>query len=156
MHHHFSEVYKLIINARQRTASSVNHELIELYWKIGQYIHHKTLGENWGKNIVNQLSEYIREKDPLIKGFSPQNLWRMKQFFEVYRGNKKLSALTREITWTNNMIIIAKAKTKAERAFYLQLCIQENYSSREIERQIESGLPDLLAVYTVIVTGYFL
>jgi len=36
-----------------------------------------------------------------IKGFSAQNVWRMKQFYETYEGNKKLSTLSREIGWSN-------------------------------------------------------
>ena len=136
----FLEVYDLIVQAKQRAVLSVNYELINLYWNVGQYINNKVSSENWGKGIVSNLSDFIRQKDTQIKGFSPQNMWRMKQFFETYETNEKLSALTRETTWTNNMTIIAKSKTEQEREFYLRLSVKEKYSSRELERQIDSGI----------------
>ena len=64
----------------------------------------------------------------------------MKQFFETYNENPKLSALTREISWTNNMLILSKSKTETEKEFYINLVIKERYSSRELERQIDSGI----------------
>jgi predicted nuclease of restriction endonuclease-like (RecB) superfamily len=62
----------------------------------------------------------------------------MKQFYETYI-NSKLSALLRELSWTNNILIFSKSKTFEEREFYIRLSIQERYSSRELERQIDSG-----------------
>lgn len=64
----------------------------------------------------------------------------MKQFYETYYGNKKLSPLVREIGWTNNMIIVVQAKTEVEKEFYLKLTARENYSKKELLRQFESGL----------------
>jgi len=75
-----------------------------------------------------------------MSGFSSPNLWRMKQFYELYANDKKLSPLVREISWTNNLIIISKSKTREERAFYIQLSINERLSKRELERQIDSAL----------------
>jgi len=72
-----------------------------------------------------------------INGFSPQNIWRMRQFYETYKENVKLSALLREISWTNNLIIMARTKTNEEREFYLTLTAQNKYSKRELERQID-------------------
>jgi len=63
----------------------------------------------------------------------------MKQFYENYSGELKLSALLREISWTNNMLILSKTKSLEEKEFYLKLCIKEQYSSRELERQLDSG-----------------
>lgn len=63
----------------------------------------------------------------------------MKQFYEAYFLNKKLSALLRELSWTNNMLILSKAKSLEEKEFYIRLSIKEKYSSRELERQIDSG-----------------
>jgi len=52
-----------------------------------------------------------------IKGFSPQNIWRMKQFYELYKGNEKLSPLVREISWTNNILIMMAARTDEDGNF---------------------------------------
>lgn len=64
----------------------------------------------------------------------------MKQFYETYKDTPKLSPLVRQISWTNNLIIFGRAKSEEEREFYLRLTIQEKYSSRELERQINSSV----------------
>lgn len=90
--------------------------------------------------MVKDFSDFIQRHYVGIKGFSPQNIWRMKQFFETYNGNEKLSPLVREISWTNNVLIMMAAKTDEEREFYLVLSSKYKYSKRELERQIDSGL----------------
>lgn len=136
----FNEILTLIHSAKQKAFAQVNSTLIELYSNIGQYISTKTTKENWGKSVVNELAEYIKAQDPTLKGFSDKNLWRMKQFYEIYKDNKKLSALLRELNWTNHLLIISASKSEEEREFYLLLASQAKYSSRELERQIKSGI----------------
>jgi len=87
----------------------------------------------------NKLADYLQMNEPGLSGFSDKNLWRMKQFYELYKDNPKLSPLVREISWTNNLIILSRTGTIEEREFYLRLCIREKYSKRELERQINSG-----------------
>lgn len=136
----FQEVLAMIKKARYKTLKIINNELIDLYWKIGAYIFHKSKKDGWGSATVKSLSRYLKETEPNSKGFSSQNLWRMRQFYETYYQNKKLSLLVREIGWTNNMLIIAQTKTEVEKEFYLQLTIREKYSKNELSRQLESGL----------------
>ncbi|MEA1934101.1 MAG: DUF1016 N-terminal domain-containing protein [Thermodesulfobacteriota bacterium] len=54
----------------------------------------------WGQAVVRQLADYIRKTDQNSKGFSPQNLWRIKQFYETYGEREKLSPLVRELHGT--------------------------------------------------------
>ena len=136
----FTEVVELVRSARHRAYRAVNTELIELYWQVGDYLSHKVVEEEWGKGTVQQLAAYIRQVEPNIKGFSQQNLWRMKQFYEVYHGSANLSPLVRDLPWTHNLIILSKTKREEEREFYLRMAVQEGYSKRELERQIDSGL----------------
>ncbi len=63
----------------------------------------------------------------------------MKQFFETYQADKKLSALVRELPWTHNTIIFSRCKSAEEREYYLKMCIKERYSSRELDRQISAS-----------------
>jgi predicted nuclease of restriction endonuclease-like (RecB) superfamily len=63
----------------------------------------------------------------------------MRQFYEAYRQKQFVSAVLTQISWTNHMIILSKSKSKEEREFYLALSIKEHYSSRELERQMDSG-----------------
>jgi len=136
----FLEVVKLIQESRFNAYKAVNTELIDLYWRVGEYIGNRIINEEWGKSIVVQLAQYIQSAEPDIKGFSDKNLWRMKQFFETYKDHPKLSALLRENTWTNNLAIFSRSKSIEEKEFYLRLCAKEMYSSRELERQMNSGV----------------
>lgn len=90
----------------RNAVKAVNQELIELYWKTGECISDKCSNERWGNSEVENLPDFIRKSEPNTKGFSSQNLWRMKQFYETYYHNEKLSPLVREIGWTNNMIVV--------------------------------------------------
>jgi len=135
----FEEILGLIKSARQRVLKSINTELIDLYWNVGRFISENCSKNNWGENTIENLSQFIIEKEPDLKGFSPQNLWRMRQFHETYCQNEILSPLVREISWSNNLLILSKTKDLNEKEFYIRLCIKGNYSKRELERQIESG-----------------
>lgn len=134
----FDEVLKLIQESRINALKSVNKELINLYWSIGQYISNKIQLEGWGKQTTERLSDYIQQKQLGIKGFSAQNLWRMKQFYETYANNEILSPLVTELSWTHNRLIMSKTKTNDEKEFYFKLAIKEKYSKRELERQLDS------------------
>lgn len=136
----FDKILNMITTAKEKAVFAVNTELISLYWNIGKYISNKIDSSDWGKGIVKNLAEYIDNNISDTKGFSSQNLWRMKQFYEIYCQNSKLSSLVRELSWTNNLLIFSKANSVEEREFYIKLSIKERYSSRELERQMDSGL----------------
>ena len=136
----FTEVIQFIKQARFNAIKSVNTELIGLYWKIGEYISKKIETAEWGQSIVDQLAKYLDRNEPDLKGFSNKNLWRMKQFYESYKDSPILSTLLREISWSHNLSIFSRCKTTEEREFYLKLAKNENYSFRELERQITSGV----------------
>jgi len=134
----FFDVVQRIKTAQQKAFSQANIFLIELYWDIGKLISEKVASQSWGKGVVSQLAQYIEKTASEIKGFSDKNLWRMKQFYETYRDNEKLSPLVKEIPWTHNTIIFSRCKTEEEREYYLTLCKKDRYSSRELDRQIDS------------------
>lgn len=136
----FDEIISIIDNARTRAMRAVNAELINMYWEIGSYISEKVGRDGWGKNTVSEFSDFLQNYYPSAKGFSPQNIWRMKQFYETYRGKEKLSPLVREVSWSNNLLILAGCKTDEAREFYLTLCSKNSYSKRELDRQISSML----------------
>lgn len=135
----FDEVVELIRAARQQAVRAVNTELIELYWRIGDYLHRKIESDGWAKGTVVRLAAYIAQREPGLRGFSSQNLWRMRQFFLAYRDDPKLSSLVRVLPWTHNLIVLGQSKRPEERAFYLRMAAQETWSSRELERQFRLG-----------------
>ncbi len=136
----FSSALELIKDARQSTFRNINRELIDLYWNFGQFVSTKTAKDDWGKGTVKELAAYIKEQEPELKGFNERNIWRMKQFYETYADNRKLSTLWSLLSWSHNRIIMSRCKSNEEREFYLQKSAQENYSVRELERQISSAL----------------
>lgn len=142
----FREVVALIERARERAYQAVNTELIDLYWGVGERISQRITSDGWGKSTIISLAAYIRRRNPNARGFSAQNLWRMRQFYETWRGGKKLSALLRELSWTNNMLILGKCKRPEERELYLRLAAREKWASRQLERQIDSALFERIAL----------
>lgn len=137
----FADVVGMIRKAKQRAYTAVNSALIDLYWQIGKYISTQVASAAWGKSVVEQLADYIRNQEPNSEGFSKQNLWRMKQFYETYKdADEILSTLSREISWSHNILIMSHCKTNEEREFYMRMATKERYSVRELERQINSAL----------------
>lgn len=136
----FSPVINWIRDAHHQVYSYANRALINLYWQIGQYLSEQTQNGGWGKSVVKSLSEYIQQTEPGAEGFSAQNLWRMKQFYETYCGNEKLSTLLRDLSWSNNLLIMNRCKTDEEREYYLRTTKQEHWSYRTLDRQISAGV----------------
>lgn len=135
----FNDIIHLIQKSRINAIKAVNKELINLYWNIGEYISIKIEQSEWGQGVVSELSNFIQNNHPELKGFSDKNLWRMKQFYETYKDFPKLSTLLREISWSNNILIFSRCKTLEEREFYLKLSSKEKYSYRELDRQISAS-----------------
>lgn len=137
---HFDEVLTLIEQARQRATQAVNTQLVDLYWQVGAYISHKLDQAEWGDAVVGQLAEYLAQTQPGLRGFTRPNLFRMRQFFETYRDDEKVSPLVRQLPWTHNLIIMSQSKRPEEREFYLRMTIKEKWSKRELERQLKTAL----------------
>ncbi len=136
----FVDVIQLIKQSRFNAIKAVNSELIHLYWNIGEYISKKIENSEWGASVVDELAKFIQKNEPALKGFSNKNIWRMRQFYETYKRFPKLSPVVREISWTNNMLLFSRCKSIEEIEFYLQLTRRENYSKRELDRQISASL----------------
>lgn len=136
----FDEVLALIHSARQQAMQTVNTQLIELYWQVGAYISRKLEQAEWGDAVVSQLAEHLAKTQPGLRGFTRPNLFRMRQFYETYRGDEKVSPLVRQIPWTHNLVIFSQGKLPEEREFYLRMAVQEKWSKRELERQLKAAL----------------
>ncbi len=137
----FAEIVSMIQHTRSEVVRLANASLIDLYWRVGQYISDKIAVSEWGDGVVKQLAEYIEKTASETKGFSDKNLWRMKQFYETYKDEgEKLSTLLRQISWSHNLAIMSRAKSMEERQFYLRLCVHDRLSFRQLNRQIDSAL----------------
>ena len=135
----FSEVINMIETRRNNAYRKVNEELISLYWDFGKYISEKVNDSNWGDKIVDKLEYFMKREYPMMKGFNKRGIYRMKQFYETYKDYPIVSPLVTQISWTNNLIILSATNTMKEKEFYIKMCIKNNYSKRELDRQIGSG-----------------
>lgn len=158
----FDEVILLIKQARSNAIKQVNIELINLHWQVGAYISSKVANAVWGNKTVTELATHIEKHHPDLKGFTRRNLYNMKLFYEAYSPSLKIENQPNKIvqsviaqfekienikdsdlvklSWTHHLVLISRTKSQEEREFYLKLCIRENYSVRELERQINSCL----------------
>lgn len=136
----FAEVVEMIQAARGRALAAVNTELVDLYYRVGEYISRKLETATWGEGVVDALARYIERRQPNLRGFTRRNLFRMRQFFEAYSKNKKVSALLTQLPWTHHLLILGRSKRPEEREFYIKLAAQERWSSRQLERQFDGAL----------------
>ena len=86
----------------------INLETINLYWEIGKEIYRQQEQNGWGKSIVQVLSKELQKESSGAKGYSTANLWRMRNFYLTYHNSEKLAPMVREISWSNNIIIMEK------------------------------------------------
>lgn len=142
----FAEVMAMIQAARGRALAAVNSELVDLYWRVGAYISQKLETAAWGENVVEALSRYIADRHPGLRGFTRANLFRMRQFYDTYRGDEKVATLLRQLPWSSNLHVLAKCKRPEEREFYLRMASQEHWPVREVARQIDSALFERVAL----------
>lgn len=135
----FNEVVGIIEKARGRAYRKVNEELILMYRDIGKYISEHVESAAYGDSFVDGLADFFAKNYPDLKGFTRRGLYRMKQFYELYKDDEKVSPLVTQLSWTHHLILMSACKSAEERLFYMALCIKERYSKRELQRQIDSG-----------------
>ncbi len=135
----FQKIVDIIDSARERAYRKVNEELILMYRDIGEYISKQSENAEYGDAFVQKLADFFSENYPDLKGFNRRGLYRMKQFYELYKDEEKVSPLVTQLSWTNHLKIMSSCKTMDERIFYMNMCIKDRLSKRELARQIDSG-----------------
>jgi hypothetical protein len=91
----FIQLIHLIQSARYRAISAANSELVNLYWQVGQYVSIRLEQASWGDNTVSELSQYIQKHHSEIKGFDKKNLYRMCQFYQLYKDTQLVAPVVR-------------------------------------------------------------
>ncbi len=135
----FEKIVHIIEAAKERAYRKVNEELILMYRDIGEYISLQSENAEYGDAFVQKLADFFAANYPELKGFTRRGLYRMKQFYELYKDDEKVSTLLTQLNWSNHLKIMSACKTMEERIFYMNMCIKENYSARELARQIDSA-----------------
>ncbi|MGH7930260.1 MAG: DUF1016 N-terminal domain-containing protein, partial [Candidatus Binatia bacterium] len=86
-----------VISARISAARAVNRDLILLYWDIGRGIVERQQTLGWGDAVVEMVATDLRRAFPAMAGFSPANVWRMRQLHMVYSSEPILAQAAREL-----------------------------------------------------------
>ena len=126
-----SEVEK----ARQKVYATVNLTMVETYWNIGKQIYEaqdKSERAEYGKGLLKFLSKKLTKE--IGKGFTVRNLNNMRAFYITFQNWNSLSA---NLSWTHYRMLL-KVEDEKIRNFYLKECEKSNWSTRQLERQINS------------------
>ncbi len=111
------------IRQRQYQAlRAVNHELVGLYWEMGQAIHQKQQELGWGKAVVQNLARDLQAEFPGRNGFSAQNLWLMQQFYREYSDAQNSNHWLQKSVGrkTLSFSLVAKTKSRCTRGVNLE------------------------------------
>ena len=137
----FNNIKELVVNSRNKVYTTVNIEMLKLYWNIGKIIMGIQQGDErakYGDSILEKLSEKLTNE--FGKGFSKRNLERMRKFYICFPITTTVSS---QLSWSHYLELI-KIEEKSKRNFYFNECINTKWSVRELQRQRDSLLYERL------------
>ena len=137
----FNNIKELVVNSRNKVYTTVNIEMLKLYWNIGKIIMGIQQGDErakYGDSILEKLSEKLTNE--FGKGFSKRNLERMRKFYICFPITTTVSS---QLSWSHYLELI-KIEDKSKRNFYFNECINTKWSVRELQRQRDSLLYERL------------
>ena len=137
----FDNIKELVINSRNKVYTTVNTEMLNLYWNIGRIIMEIQQGDeraSYGDAVLEKLS--LKLTNEFGKGFSKRNLERMRKFYIIFPIATTLSS---QLSWSHYLELI-KIEEEPKRNFYLKECINSMWSVRELQRQKDSLLYERL------------
>jgi len=135
----FDEVIEVIGKTRIKAYKSLTQHQLALNFEIGKLIVKSQKDQGWGKSIVDDLSKDINKVVAGVTGYSPQNLWRMRQFYLEYKGKPELLKLALQIPWSQNLLIISKVSEEEQRRYYLESTIKMGWSRAVLLNQIKAN-----------------
>ena len=140
----YASIKKILDEARSKVMRTVNFAMVQAYWEIGRIIvEEEQSGKEraeYGRALIEDLSKRLAAD--YGQGFTTTNLWYMRQFHLTFTN---LHALRGELTWTHYRLLL-KVKEENARSFYMLEAINNNWSTRELERQISSLLYERIAL----------
>ena len=142
----FQDISALINTTRQRLASTINTELSILYWTIGKRIQTEILQmerAEYGEKTIHKLSDQLTLT--YGKGWSDKQLRHCLRSAETFTDEEKFYALCRQLSWTHIKTLIY-IEDPLKREFYTELCIHENWSSRQLQDRMNSQLFERTAI----------
>ena len=134
----FAEIKQQIQQAQLRAMVTVNQQLLQLYWRMGNMIIERQKKANWGDKVLEQLSKDLKQDFPTMQGFSIRNLKYMRVFARENPNFEIGQQAVAQITWSHNIILLTKCKTIEERFWYAEKAIENGWSRDVLAMQIES------------------
>ena len=131
----YSRIREILASARAKAYSAVNFAMVEAYWEIGKSIVEKQGGNataEYGSRLLEELSKQMTVD--FGKGFTVANLKNMRQFYLAFQNRY---ALRSELSWTHYRLIM-RVENEQARQFYVDECAKSNWSTRQLERQINT------------------
>jgi len=132
----YQRVREIIDNARNKVYQTANIEMLQAYWNVGRLIvEEEQNGKDraeYGSFLISKLSGKLTQE--YGKGFTESNLKYMRQFYQTF---EKSHALRGELSWTHYRLLLKVEKEDAL-DFYIKEAIAGNWSTRQLERQINS------------------
>lgn len=131
----YEKIRSEVEKARQKVYATVNLTMVETYWNIGKQIYEaqdKNERAEYGKGLLKFLSQKLTKE--FGKGFTITNLKYMRQFYMAFPNSHSLSD---QLSWTHYRMLL-KVEDEKIRNFYLEECEKSNWSTRQLERQINS------------------
>lgn len=141
-----SDIRGMIEETRAFVATTVNAGLTLLYWRVGERIRNDILNEDraeYGKQILPTLSAKLSAD--YGRGWSKRNLAYMVRFAEVFSNQKILQALCAKLSWSHFKSIIYMDDS-LKRDFYAEMCRMEGWSTRTLQKKIDSMLYERTAL----------
>ena len=135
-----------IQSSQFRAISTVNQELISLYWNIGKIILDNQQRDGWGSKFIDNLAVDIKSDFPKITGFSVRNLKYMRKFAQEYPDFEFVQASLAQITWYHHIALLDKVKDTSERKWYIQKTTENGWSRNILVHQIETKLYERQAI----------
>ena len=109
----FGEVVDIILQHKSRATKAVNEELLLTAWQVGGYVSAKLKSEEWGSNVVSQLSEYIRTQRPDIKGYSRSSIYNMVLFYDEYSSETFITTVEKYLSAEFVLPLAAQIETQS-------------------------------------------
>ena len=95
------KLIEIIETSRNNALRKVNEELIHMYWLVGEYLSAESKKATFGDKYIDTIAKEIQDMFPGIKGFNRRGLYRMKQFYELYKDNPTVSPLLTQLNWSS-------------------------------------------------------
>lgn len=135
-----NDIKEKIKKQRMTIVLNANSSMICLYWNIGKAILEKQEKEGWGAKVIDRMAQDLKDAFPDMSGFSPRNIKYMRKFAECWSDFEFVQQVVAQIPWRTNRMILDKLDSKESRVWYAYKTIENGWSSKVLELQIESGL----------------